>query len=336
MRWEYAVRWQFGAVLLGLLLAPLYIVLDGWLSSRAPAVRYATLALLPASGHRALWLRRVLRAAAIGAIVLAMAHPEAPLPAAGELVEGIDICIALDISRSMRAEDLPPSRLEAAKEALRDFVHTRRNDRIGLVVFAGEAFLQSPLTLDHDALAELIREADFDLTDVEGTAIGDALAQAASRLQRSSARSRAIVLTTDGEHNRGDIDPHTAARAAATVGIRVYTVGIGGPMGAPIPIDDPIYGKTYARNTDGSLLLTKLDEPLLRDIADATGGQYFNAADKNSLERIYREIDRLERSVLEHRPPAAFQSVAHWFYLAAFVLVLTDAVLGRTWLRTLP
>ena len=236
----------------------------------------------------------------------------------------------------MRAEDFSPNRLEAAKGTLREFVRARRNDRIALVVFAGDAFLQCPLTLDHEALGKLIQDADFELAETEGTAIGDALAKAAARLKDSSAQSRIIILLTDGENNRGNIDPLTAARAAAALGIRVYTVGVGGKSGAPIPIDDPVYGRLYLRNPDRTLLLTTIDEGALREIAAVTGGRYFNASDKAALDAIYQEIDRLERSKLETRLPPAYQSVSHWFYLAAAALILLEGVLSRTLLRVLP
>lgn len=207
---------------------------------------------------------------------------------------------------------------------------------MGLVLFAGDAFLQCPLTLDHRALDELIALADFSLTDVEGTAIGDALVKASARLQDSTAKSRIVVLLTDGENNRGNIDPHTASRIAATLGVRVYAVGVGGTKGVPIPVEDPIYGKIYARNADGSLLLTRLDEALLREIAEVTGGLYFNAANKRTLAAIYEEIDRLERSRVERREPPTYRSLAYVFTLIAAMFLLVEAVLTRTALRTLP
>jgi len=281
-------------------------------------------------------IENALRAVAVGLVVVALAQPEMPRAAQTARVEGIDIVLVLDISRSMRAEDLEPNRLDAAKAVLREFVRRRKNDRIGLVLFAGDAFLQCPLTLDHDALENLIESADFSLTEAEGTAIGDALAKAAARLKESTARSRIIILLTDGENNRGNIDPQTAARTAAALGIKVYAVGVGGTQGAPIPMDDPIYGKVYIRNADNSLLLTHLDEPLLKEIAHITGGQYFNAKDRPSLSRIYREIDQLERSVLDLRMPATYRSVAYLFYLAASAVVLIEAILTRTVLRVLP
>lgn len=280
--------------------------------------------------------RNLLRALAVGSLVTALAQPEVPKSSSVTAVEGVDIVLVLDISRSMRAEDFLPNRLEAAKEVLREFVRRRRNDRMGLVLFAGDAFLQCPLTLDHRALDELIASADFSLTDVEGTAIGDALAKASVRLQNSTAKSRVIVLLTDGENNRGTIDPQTASRIAATLGIRVYTVGIGGTKGVPIPVEDPIYGKIYTRNADGSLLLTRLDEMLLREIAEITGGIYFNAENKRTLSAIYEEIDRLERSFVERREPPTYQSLAYVFTLIAGMVLLIEAFLVRTVLRMLP
>ncbi|MDA1191033.1 MAG: VWA domain-containing protein [Candidatus Poribacteria bacterium] len=322
-----------------LLLIPLYLWLDRRLSRRAPAVRFPTVALLPkarGTARYAVLARRALRSLAFGLIAFGLAHPSIPQSGRTTTIEGIDICLALDISRSMRAEDFPPNRLEAAKETLRDFVKARRNDRIALVAFAGDAFLQCPLTLDHEALDRLIRAADFSLTNTEGTAIGDALVKSTARLKDSTAQSRIVVLLTDGESNRGEVDPESATEIAATLGIRVYTVGVGGERGAPIPIDDPVYGKIYVTNPDGTPLLTQLDEESLRVIADATGGRYFNAANRETLRAVLNEIDRLERSEIEVRKPPAFRDVAHWFFLAAIVALLFEAGLSRTWLRVLP
>jgi len=333
------MRWQFAAVLWALPLVPVLLYVRHRVHRRVRGLRYAELSLL---GSESDWRRHreAIRTTLVGAslvlILLGIAQPEVLRRASSVSVEGIDIALALDISRSMRAEDFPPNRLEAAKRTLREFVKGRRDDRIALVVFAGDAFLQCPLTLDHDALDGLIGAADFSLSDVEGTAIGDAVATAAGRIKDSDAESRVVILLTDGENNRGNVDPQTAAQAAAALGIRVYAVGVGGRTGAPIPTDDPVFGRGYVRNADGSMLMTKLDEQLLQDIAAATGGRYFNAQDAQALDAVYASIDRLERRTLERHAPPTYASLSHWFYLAAALLVLCDAWLSRTALRVVP
>ncbi|GIX07983.1 MAG: hypothetical protein KatS3mg115_2386 [Candidatus Poribacteria bacterium] len=196
--------------------------------------------------------------------------------------------------------------------------------------------MQCPLTLDHQAVLTLIDQTDFSLATADGTAIGDAIVKAAQRLKDSTAQSRVIVLLTDGENNRGRVDPLTAANLAAALGIRIYTIGVGSPEGVPIPVPDPVYGKVYLRNPDGSLLLTRLDEELLHRIAENTGGRYFNAASRGALETILQEIDRLERSTLVVEQPLRYRSVAGWFYLAAVGVLLLEALLSRTAWRVLP
>ncbi|MBT3271317.1 VWA domain-containing protein [Candidatus Poribacteria bacterium] len=333
------MRWQFPVALWGLALVPVFWFVDHLLARHAPRISYPDISLLPspgASAHVNVLAPRGMRALAIACIVLGLAHPEAAYVGGTTTIEGIDICLALDLSRSMRAEDLAPNRLAAAKATLRDFVQARENDRIALVVFAGDAFLQAPLTLDHGAVDRLIEAADFSLAELDGTAIGDALVKSSARLKDSTGESRVVVLLTDGENNRGEVDPENATRIAAALGIRVYTIGVGSEAGARIPIDDPVFGADFVRGADGRPLVTKLDEEALQAIAQATGGKYFNARDRQTLADVLGEIDRLERSAIEVYRPPAYESVARWFYVAAFVLVLTEGLLSRTWLRVLP
>ncbi len=333
------LRWQFPLVLWGLSLIPAFWIVDHLLAKRAPRINYPALSLLPDAGVSVrvhVLAPRALRALTLACIVLGMAHPEAAYVGGTTTIEGIDICLALDLSRSMRAEDLAPNRLVAAKATLRDFVRARENDRIALVVFAGDAFLQAPLTLDHDAVDRLIEAADFSLAELDGTAIGDALVKSSARLKDSKSESRVVVLLTDGENNRGEVDPENATRIAAALGIRVYTIGVGSETGARIPIDDPVFGADFVRGSDGRPLVTKLDEDALRKIARGTGGRYFNARDRQALADVLGEIDRLERSTIEVYRPPSYESVSRWFYVAAFVLVLMEGILSRTWLRVLP
>ena len=333
------MRWQFPIVLWALALLPVFWLVDYLLARRAPSISYPDVDLLPDPGISArltVVVPRLLRALTLACIVVGLAQPEAAYVGGTTTVQGIDICLALDLSRSMRAEDLSPNRLEAAKTTLRDFVKARENDRIALVVFAGDAFLQAPLTLDHGAVDRLIEAADFSLAELDGTAIGDALVKSAARLKVSNSQSRVVVLLTDGENNRGEVDPENATRIAAALGIRVYTIGVGSQTGARIPINDPVFGPDYVRGSDGRPLVTKLDEEALRQIARDTGGRYFNARDTQALADVLTEIDRLERSAIEIYRPPSYESVARWFYIAAFALLLAQGILTLTWLRVLP
>ncbi len=243
------------------------------------------------------WLRRnliYLKFIALFFMILAIARPQKGIEIREWEAKGIDIMLALDVSGSMRAEDFRPNRLAVAKKVLSDFVKGRKTDRIGLVVFAGESFTQSPLTLDYNIILEYIKQIKFDMIE-DGTAIGMAIATCVERLKNSPSKSKIIILLTDGENNAGLIDPITASQMAAAFNIKIYTVGVGSLKGAPIPIPHPIFGKTYARNYDGSLFITKLDEETLKKIAQITGGKYFRATDENSLKEIYKKIDSMEK-----------------------------------------
>jgi Ca-activated chloride channel family protein len=205
--------------------------------------------------------------------------------------EGIDIVIAVDISSSMLARDFQPDRLEAAKEVATQFITGRPNDRIGLVVFSGESFTQCPLTTDHAVLINLFKGSESGMLE-DGTAIGNGLATSISRLKDSKAQSRVVILLTDGENNRGEIAPATAAEMAKTFGIRVYTIGVGTIGMAPYPMQTP-FG-VQIRDVE-----VKIDEQLLQRIADTTGGKYFRATNNDKLVEIYKEIDQMEKSKIE-------------------------------------
>jgi Ca-activated chloride channel family protein len=210
---------------------------------------------------------------------------------------GIDVMLALDLSGSMRAEDFQPdNRLVVARQVLRDFIARASENRIGLVAFAGRSVTLCPLTTDHSALQAALDQVDFESVGQDGTAIGDGLGNALYRLGETGAKSRIIVLLSDGENNSGFLAPLDAARMARARGIRVYTIAVGRPGGAPIPIVDEFGRKVYLRNRDGSLVLPRIDEATLQDIATRTGGHYFRATDPASLRQAYREVGNLERS----------------------------------------
>ena len=325
--------WLHPTALLGLAVVPLYWAADIWLSRFAPAILHGNVEALPAlpKGVGPTLFRRSMRSAAIALIVLGIARPSVPADSAPlDVRAGVSICVALDLSRSMRAEDFQPNRLEAAKETLKRFARRRQNDRIGLIAFAGEALLQAPLTLDHAALERLIDQTNFGLLQEEGTAVGDALVKAAARLKDVPGKSRLIVLVTDGENNRGSIDPLTAASAAAEIGIRVFAVGVGSAEGAPIP-----FRGGFVRGPGGARLITRVDEDLLRQIAAMTGGRYFNAADRPALEAAMAEIDRMETAPMS-AASTAYEEISFWLYLSALLLTAAESVLSRTVLRTLP
>lgn len=313
------------------------LVLRAGLGSR-PGARWSTLAPA-ASGSWTVVARRVLpvvRLLALALLAVALARPQVVEKEQEIKTEGIDIMLALDISGSMQAEDFKPNnRLHVAKEVVAEFLGMVRNDRVGLVVFAGQAFTQCPLTLDYDVLRSLLAPLEVGLVE-DGTAIGTALANAVARLKDSAAKSKVVILLTDGENNAGQIDPRTAANIAQAFAVRVYTIGVGKAGGAPIPVNHPVYGKVYARNPDGSLVLTKLDETSLRAIADVTGGRYFRATDADALKRIYAEILDLERTKFEIKEYERSREYFRWAAFPALALLLMELGLARTKLRVLP
>ena len=288
--------------------------------------------LARAGGGEGRWLRHLppaLRGLALICLVTAFARPQTGVTGENVVSEGIDIVLAIDVSSSMLAEDLAPNRLEAVKVVAADFAEGRGNDRIGLVIFAGKAFTQAPLTLDHSVVASLMAELEVGMVE-DGTAVGMGLATAVKRLQASEAASKVVVLLTDGRNNRGEIDPVTAAQAAQALGVRVYTIGAGARGTARVPVTDRFGGRRYVTTR------VDVDEPVLQATAETTGGRYYRATDRESLEAIYAEIDALETTeiVVEN-----FTSYGERFALPlaiGLVLLLAEAVLGRTWLRTLP
>ncbi len=233
-----------------------------------------------------------LRVLAIGLLIVALARPQSVSSRQNIEIEGIDIVMALDVSSSMLARDFEPDRLEAAKEVAGDFIRRRPNDRISLVIFSGEAFTQVPLTTDHQVIATLFRDVKSGMIE-DGTAIGDGLATAASRLKDSEAISKVIILLTDGVNNSGSVDPRSAAEIAKMFGVRVYTIGVGTQGMAPYPVQDQ-YGRMRIQQME-----VQIDEELLKEIAATTGGQYFRADSNKKLKEIYNEIDKLEKSKID-------------------------------------
>lgn len=302
-----------------------------WRGRMGPVtMSYAATGLLPGT-RRSLRLRvapliSVLRCLALTLVIVAAARPQ--LADAQEVIrgEGVDIAIALDVSGSMGETDFEPHRLGAAKEIIADFIEDRKYDRIGLVVFSHEAFIQSPPTLDHLALERLLR--DIYLADEmriqDGTAIGSGMATAANMLKDSNAESKLVTLITDGVNNAGELDPITVATASESVGIKLYTIGVGrdgegGASGAGAPAQE-----------------NPLDEETLRQIADITNAKYYRATDTEELRGIYAEINALEKSDVEILNFIRYREILPWFLVPALALLLLELVLSNTLFRRLP
>ncbi len=277
------------------------------------------------------WLRHllfVMRVVAMALLIIALARPQSSNSWQTYSSEGIDIVLALDISGSMLARDFKPDRLEAAKEVAIKFILERPQDKIGLVVFAGESFTQCPLTTDQAVLVNLMREVHSGMLE-DGTALGLGLANAVNRLKDSQGKSKVVILLTDGVNNRGAIAPVTAAELAKTFGIRVYTIGVGTYGEAPYPVQTP-FG-VQLQNVP-----VEIDEAVLKQIASLTGGQYFRATDNNKLKQIYEEIDQLEKSKIEVKHFSKREEQYFWFALIGVLLLVSEAVLRYTLLRKIP
>jgi len=321
-----------------LLLLPLAVAAVWWLARRRrrgdarmvlPGVALrGRLAVSPwARLERALpWLR----GAALLLLVLALARPQAGARVQNVTTYGVDIVVALDISGSMRAQDFRPNRLEVARDTVERFVQGRGSDRIGLVVFAALAATRCPLTLDHDMLDEFLDQVDFAPRDQDGTALGMGLATAVNRLRDSDAKSRVVVVVTDGVNNRGQIGPTAAAEAAAALGVKVYTIGVGSDGEVPMPIDMGPLGVRY------DMQHVELDEELLRTIADTTGGQYFRAQDAEALQEVFTTIDGLEKTEIESRERVVYSELFPLALFPAVGLLLLERLLAATRLRRIP
>jgi Ca-activated chloride channel family protein len=296
-------------------------------------LRYSSLATVRRADQRRTGRYRhtlfLLRALAVTALVVAFARPQSGVTAEDVTTEGIDIVLALDLSSSMLAEDLEPNRIEAVKEVASDFVRGRRTDRIGLVVFAGDAFTQAPLTLDYHVVTTLLEELEVGIIE-DGTAIGMGLATAVKRIADSDAMSKVVVLLTDGRNNRGSIDPITAAQTAEALGVRVYAIGAGTQGTARVPVDDPIFGRRYAQ------MRVDIDESTLEETASLTGGRYFRATDRESLAQIYAEIDALETTDIDVEQFTRYGELFHFPLLIGLGALLLETGLSRTLLRKIP
>lgn len=318
-----------------LLLLPVLIVWYIWKEkSNKPELKISTLKFFDGiksspreyMRHSMFFLRTV----SIGLLIIVLARPQSSSSWKNVTTEGIDIVLAMDISASMLAQDFKPDRLEASKEVAINFIDSRPNDRIGLVIFSGESFTQCPLTSDHAVVKNLFSSIKTGMI-ADGTAIGMGLANAVSRIKDSGAKSKVVILLTDGVNNLGAVAPLTAAEIAKTFGIRVYTIGIGTMGKALSPVSINAFGQYQYDFVD-----VKIDEDMMSKIATMTGGQYFRATDKHKLQNIYKEIDRLEKTIVEEKN---FTNKAERFLpfaLAAGILLLLEFLLKNIVFRSIP
>jgi Ca-activated chloride channel family protein len=270
----------------------------------------------------------IIRVLAISLIIFALARPQASNSWRTQNTEGIDIMMTLDLSGTMLAEDLKPSRLEAAKAVASEFILSRPNDNIGLVVFARESFTQCPLTIDHAVLINLFNGVKYGLIN-DGTAIGLGLANAVNRIKDSKAKSKVIILLTDGSNNCGDIAPITAAEIAKTFGIRIYTIGVGTNGIINIPVPTPL-GIQYQQ------VQSEFDAKSLQNIANLTGGKYYNATDNSKLRQIYQDIDKLEKTKISVQQYSKKEEQFYLFALLAVILLTLEILLRNTIFRRIP
>lgn len=324
---------EYPYFLLLLLIIPLLIVFQIFYDKKQyPNIHYSQLS--PFESFTKSWkvklrlLPNCIRYLALTLLIITIARPQSYLSKEEMNVEGVDIVVALDISGSMLAEDFKPNRLEAAKEVAKDFMQGRLTDNIGLVVFSGEAFTQCPPTTDHRMLLELTSKVESGIIE-DGTAIGDGLATAINRMKDTKTKSKTIILLTDGVNNMGAIDPLTAAEIAKEHKMRVYTIGIGKIGMAPYPFQTH-FGKQY-QNVE-----VNIDEPLLKEIAKTTGGKYFRSTDKNSLQTIFKEIDNMEKSIIDVSSYKMKKDRALPFLIAALLFLIAEVLLRKTILRTNP
>lgn len=275
----------------------------------------------------------VLRLIAMTLILIALARPQSALELEPVYTEGVDIIIVLDVSNSMRAIDLDmkeeKDRLQVAKEIVHKFIDGRRNDRIGLVVFGAFAATQCPMTVDYPILHQFLENTEIGVVDERATAIGNALASAVSRLRNSQAKSKVVILLTDGENNAGEIDPLTAAEIARTFGIRVYTVGVGAYGTALFPVST-VFGQRYQR------MQVKIDEDMLQEMSRITDAKYFRATDRRSLESIFTEIDELEKTKIESPGVRRYRELFRLAGFPALGFLILELILAHTLFKTIP
>jgi len=327
------VTFAYPWILYFLLIVPLMAVWYWFKGKKTePTLNYSSLKIFkelkPTWRERLKYLPVILRMIAVALLIIALARPQNFQSGENIYTEGIDISMVLDISGSMLAEDLKPNRLNAAKEVIDEFVQERTSDRIGLVVFARDAFTQCPLTIDYSVLRNLLGDIKSGMIE-DGTAIGNAIANGVNRLKESQAKSKVMILLTDGVNNAGEVDPISAAQIAKTFNIRVYTIGVGTRGEAPYPVQTP-FGTRY------QMVPVEIDENVLKEIAKLTDGEYFRATDNKKLKEIYETIDRLEKTKVEITSYRNAKELYYSWLGGGVILLLLELGLSRTVLRKLP
>lgn len=326
------MNFQNPEILWLLLVVPLLVAYHLWIGRRSATLIVSTLGGKQAPRTFRYWLRPipvVLRIAAIVLFIIALARPVEEHSESETTIEGVDIVLAMDISGSMLAQDFKPDRLEASKAIAAEFIADREGDRISVVAFAGEAFTQCPLTSDRGAVQTSLSRLRSGVID-DGTAIGNGLATAINRLRESSAKSKVVVLVTDGVNNSGQISPRMAADIARDLEVKVYTIGVGRRGQAPMPVMDP-YGNVMMVMAD-----VEIDEDVLREIARVTGGKYFRAENSDALTKIYEEIDQMEKSKVQVTDYISYEELFLSWVLWGVLLLVLELLFSRVVLNRLP
>ncbi len=283
-----------------------------------------------------LWLPRLLTLLSVILLIVALARPRTGREVVRSRARGVDIILALDTSGSMLAEDFQPNRFEAARRVILDFIRSQRTNRVGMVVFAGRSFTLLPLTTDYGLFLEAVRDINPQTIKIDGTAIGDGIANAVYRFRKDNLKSRVLVLLTDGENTAGNIKPLVAAQVARQRNVKIYTIGMGKAEGIPIPLRDPRTGQRfYARDRNGNLYLSRINSEELKQIATITGGQYFQADNAQKLNTIYQKIARMEQAEFEVKRTTQYQEQMAWFVFPALILLALAMALELTLARVL-
>jgi len=263
-------------------------------------------------------------------IILALARPQSGSKMKETSTEGVDIVLAIDVSSSMLAEDFKPNRLEAAKNVASDFIEGRQNDRLGMIIFAGESFTQCPLTLDYGVLLNLLESTEVADQDWDGTAIGMGIVNAVNRLRDSKAKSKVVILLTDGENNKGQVDPITAARISQSFDVKIYTIGAGTKGTALYPVTDPLMGKRYVP------MPVNIDEDVLKEIAKITDARYFRATNSKKLAEIYQEIGEMEKTKIEVQEFTRYDEFFIYFLGLGLIFFAIEIISSNTVFRKIP
>ena len=311
-----------------------FVLWRSWFTAKSRGgMRFSSTEALKEAGAtwktRLRWAPGVLRVLGLSLAILAMARPQNLNVIQERFAEGVDIMMVLDTSTSMRAEDFRPNRFEAAKSVGTDFIQGRTSDRVGLIVFAANAYTQAPLTLDYGFLTQMLAEVEVGVIE-DGTAIGTALAMAVNRLKETEAKSKVVILLTDGQNNRGELSPETAAEVAKTLGVRVYAIGVGQHGEAPFVVDHPFAGRQRR------MVPVEIDEEMLQAVADMTGGKYFRATNNRALSDIYDQIGELEKTKIEERVYTDYEELYPMFLFPGLLLLFVEVLLSTTLFRRFP